>query len=111
MRRLALVATLALGLALTPSAAQALVGLDTAIVTNTVSFSGSYYDVTVSCPSGYKVLGGGWYEDGSDYTGNAQLNVRRSYPNSTTSWEIDGSIAGTSPSGSITVYAVCGQVL
>ena len=61
----------------------------------------SFTDVTISCPAGKRVLGGGAYAPG--------LTLASSYPGSDTSWNIGVRNNGPSAAGFF-YYAICGVV-
>ena len=77
------------------------------IVNNTVTIpvSGNRRaNVTATCPSGKKVVGGGWYQ--ADDTNGADLLLYNSYPDSSTTWTVRLYNFGGSAKNA-TAYAVC----
>lgn len=96
-----LVAALAAGgivVAVAEASTSHITGLTTQVVTHSVSGSGTVgtRSGSVSCPSGFKVTGGGY---DAPYGGNQQVVENRPSGNG---WH-----AKVLSTGSITVYAVC----
>jgi hypothetical protein len=60
---------------------------------------GFYSTGHVSCPSGYRVIGGG-------YQAGRRVNVTGSWPENGTTWAVRGASTGSSPL-TYTIYARC----
>jgi hypothetical protein len=60
---------------------------------------------TVTCPSGYLVVGGG----GQSSSASVKVAVQASFPASTTSWTTTFANNGSGAAITATVYAICAQ--
>lgn len=78
----------------------------TASHSTTLTAAGTY-DISVSCPTGYLVTGGGFAEDASSLASGTSMGIGKSTVNGN-GWEIAGYAAAAM---TVTVIAACGTIL
>lgn len=81
------------------------------IVTSEVSLDDNLAkDLIATCPSGKKVISGGF--NTLNVSDSGEVSIKASYPNSESSWRVQGSVdaSSTSTTYSLQAYAICASL-
>ena len=82
-------------------------GWEIVTVTDSILLNGAPITVRADCPTGKKVLGGGFSHVPTDPSGPFLVDAQNNYPSSATRWTVtlaSGYVVATT----LTVYAICG---